>query len=100
MANYITEKDVDHPYWSSTVLSNVAPIYPDMWRAQPLDNQPLIDPRRSGFRPYVQYQVASWNPDYMPYCAVFQQPCDEILPVNRCYREDPQAWIADIFRGR
>jgi len=100
MTNYLREPDVDTPFLSSQVISNSAPIYPDFWRGQPLDDQPLIDPRKAGFRPYVQYPVMSVNRPFQPYCAVSQRSCDIILPVNKCYNEAPQEWLATIFEGR
>lgn len=100
MTNYLREPDVDEPFWSSKIISNDAPIFPDFWRGQPLDNQPLIDPRRSGFRPYVQYPVVSLNNPFQPHCAVNQRSCDIILPVNKCYNKAPQEWLATIFENR
>lgn len=99
MSGYSQEKDVNTPFLSSTIFNNY-PLFDNFWRNDPLNSDSLIDPRRAGFRPYVQYPVISNNEPFMPSCAVYQTECSVIKPVNKCYTEDPQEWIAEIFRGR
>jgi hypothetical protein len=99
MSGYSQERDVDNSFLSSEVFNN-NPLFDNFWRNNPLDSDSLIDPRRAGFRPYVQYSVVSNNEAFMPSCAVYQTECSVIKPVNRCYTENPQEWIADLFRGR
>lgn len=99
MVEYLREQDVDHSYYTGEVLNNY-PLFDNMWRNEPLNSDTLIDPRRAGFRPYVQYPIISGNKPFLPSCAVYQTSCDIIKPVNKCYQSSPQEWMADMFRGR
>lgn len=84
--NYNTYRDVDHPFWSSTEVNNISPIFPNFWRSDPTSTDSLIDPRRSGYRPYRVYEVVSRNNKWIDSsCPVFQDSCDIIKPVNKCY---------------
>jgi len=101
MSGYNTYSDTDHSFLESQNRSAMTPLYPDFWRNDPLNPDTLIDPKRAGYRPIFQYvAVTKQNPFIDSSCPVFQNECDLILPVNKCYIRNPQEWLADIFRGR
>lgn len=99
MSSYSMPHDVNHSFYAGQIMNN-NPRFPNFWRNDPLNSDTLVDPRRAGFRPYLQYGVVSKWPPFDPTIAVYQLECDLILPINKVYSNNPQQWIEELFLGR
>lgn len=70
---------------------NQVPNYPfhNYFRNNPLNPTTTIDPRRGGYRPYGSGVKVSDVTNLDNPCEVYTLSCDIILPVNKCYAENP-----------
>jgi len=86
------------PYLESEVRSQYP--FTNMWRNEPLSTQSWIDPRKAGFRPYLQYEAITAVQPFNNNNAFYQGCCDAIYPVNKDYLENKDSWVSDLFFNR
>jgi hypothetical protein len=85
MTSYSTYKDINN-YFIQSTLRDTFP-YKNHWQGDPLSNLSLVESRQSGFRPYYEYPIYSRIQPFGNENAIYQKPCDQILPVNKYYNK-------------
>jgi len=88
MSYETTLRNLDKPYTTLEIVDKFP--FKNHWRNNPLSQTTWIDPRRAGYRPYKSTFFLQQRFPLENDCgSYYQTSCDIILPVNRCYRENP-----------
>ncbi len=85
MTSYSTYKDINNSFIQSTIRDTFP--YKNHWQGDPLSSLNLVESRRSGYRPYLNYTIYSKEFEFNNEDIYYQNPCDQILPVNKFYQK-------------